>query len=214
MVKMSAKWSTHGFILLILLGHSTSQDLWDDVANAYTAIYDHYYNDGTSLTDVIPVVNNSMPMSVSMTMSLSSLNGFDAVKGQIDVSGSMLLEWNDNVVFANLELSSVSEVLIDYDKAWSPSIVLVNAVDTIKEIGDKTYKLKYLPARNIVEWHPRVLLRASCSPDVTFYPFDRQVCDFTYTAWGHTSQEIELVVNPNPWDTSGAEKNGVWEIIR
>lgn len=198
----------------MVVQHGQCQDTWTDVRTAYDEIYTHYYNDGTSLTDIVPAVDQLTPLDITMTMTLSSLNGFDAVKGQIDISGSMLLEWSDEVVFQTVLTVNVTEVLIDREKAWSPSIVLVNAVDTIKNIGDTTYKLKYLPGESKVQWQPRVLLRASCTPDVTYYPFDRQVCDFTYTAWGHTSNEIRLNVPSTGWDTSQAEKNGVWEIIR
>lgn len=211
---MDIKTALHVLILLLVVHQGQGQDAWTDTRTAYEDIYLHYYNDGTSLTDIVPVVDQSTPMYVTMTMSLSSLNGFDAVKGQMDISGSMLLEWSDEVVFQTYLFGNVTEVLIDYDKAWSPSIVLVNAVDTVKNIGDTTYKLRYLPGENKVQWQPRVLLRASCAPDVTYYPFDRQVCDFTYTAWGHTSEEIRLLVPSAEWDTSLAENNGVWKIIR
>lgn len=211
-----AKFTGFITVFVALLCRCYTQDAWTDIRIAYESLYNHYYNGGTSLTDIVPALSQDSPLQVTMAMTLSSLNGFDAVKGQIDISGSMLLEWNDEVAF-NRPLNAhtgVSEILIDYDKAWSPSIVLVNAVDTVKNIGDATYKLKYLPSQQKVQWQPRVLLRASCSPDVTYYPFDRQVCNFTYSAWGHTSSEIQLSVGSSEWDTSDAENNGVWEIIR
>lgn len=188
---------------------------YSDYRTVYQTIYDHYYNSGTSLTDIIPVTNQSKTMVVQLGMALSSLNSFDAVLGQIEISGSMRLQWEDEVVYDTYSLTSydVDYVLIDYDKAWSPSIVLVNAVDTVKNIGDTTYKLKYTPANRTVEWEPRLLLRGSCTPDVTYYPFDRQVCGFTYTAWGYYSEEITLLLMSNEWDTSGFEKNGVWQLI-
>lgn len=201
-------------VLSFQTGLSVGQDAWEDIRDAYETIYSHYYNNGTSLTDIIPLSNQDSPLVIDMSMTLTSLNSFDAVKGQIDISGSMLIKWTDDIVFGTLLFPNVSEVLIDPDKAWSPSIVLINAVDTIENIGDTTYKLKYLPQQNEVRWQPRVLLRSSCTPDVTFYPFDRQVCDFTYTAWGHTSEEIRFKVTSGEWDTSDAEDNGVWQIIR
>lgn len=188
--------------LLVITSLGVNGQTWSDYRSAYKAIYDHYYNNGTSLTDIIPINNQSTPMTIQMGMALNSLNGFDAVLGQIDISGSIKLQWNDEVIFNTYSgsLSGVDSVLIDFDKAWSPSLVLINAVDTVKNIGDTTYKLRYTTATEKVDWEPRVLLRGSCTPDVTFYPFDRQVCDFTYTAWGYMSEEIRLQIMSTEWD--------------
>lgn len=176
---------------------------WQDYRSAYYDIYNHYYNNGASLRDIIPVENQSSAIIVQLGLTLNSLNGFDAVLGQIDISGSMKLSWTDEIVFNTYTLESYiqdSSILIDYDKAWSPFMVLINAVDTVKHVGDTTYKLRYSPKEETVEWEPRVLLRGSCTPDVTFYPFDRQECDFTYTAWGYTSEEIKLQAISSEWD--------------
>jgi len=164
-------------------------------------------------------------MNVNVSITLSSLNGFDAVSGQIDISASMYLVWSDEVIEDQyldsfIAIGATLEVLMDYDKAWAPNIVLVNAVDTVKGIGDLSYMLRYTMVRESwtkkyvkVDWQPRMLLRASCTPDVTYYPFDRQVCDFTYTAWGYYSSEVKLNLLSSEWDTSAAEDNGVWRII-
>lgn len=187
---------------------------WRAIRKSYSIIYNHYYNNGTSLTDIIPVVNQNQHITVRLSMALNSLNGFDAVAGHIDISGSIKLQWLDEITFATESApSGISSILIDYDKAWTPSIVLVNAVDTIKNIGESTYKLDYNPQTGNVQWQPRILLRASCTPDVKYYPFDRQVCDFTYTAWGYSSEEIKLAVTSSEWDCSKAEDSGVWKII-
>ncbi|WAR20908.1 ACH2-like protein [Mya arenaria] len=238
---MTEKSDTRGIMMLLKLEHllilflrfllihgqygDTAATVdWATQRSIYKGIYSHYYNNGTPLADIVPVSDLANgALQVNMSMTLASLNGFDAVSGQIDISGSMLLEWEDEVVASTLVGSLLNttpgvsaDVLVDYDKAWAPNIVLVNAVDTVKDIGDTSYKLRYslaYPNTATVNWEPRILLRASCTPDVTFYPFDRQVCDFTYTAWGYLSGEITLSVTSSEWDTTAAEANGVWKII-
>jgi len=214
--------------------HSDYQHVFVLAANAgfnaqrvgYEKIFTHYYNNGTPLTDIIPLKDHTAgPMNVNVSMTMSSMNGYDAVSGQIDISASMYLVWYDEVIEDQyldsiITIGETLEVLMDYDKAWAPNIVLVNAVDTVKDIGDLSYMLRYTMVRESstkkyvkVDWHPRMLLRASCTPDVTYYPFDRQVCDLTYTAWGYFSREVKLNVLKSEWDTSAAEDNGVWKII-
>ena len=187
----------------------------------YAILYEQYYNSGTAVTDIIPVDNQDNGITVTMSMALDSLNGYDAVKGQIDISGSISLEWTDESaqlirkygIGDDFARTGSDTIIIDPDKAWTPSLVLTNAVDTVTEIGDTTYKLRYNIATEIVTWEPRVLLKASCTPDVTYYPFDRQTCFFTYTAWGFTTSEIDLAIGTSEWDTSKYESNGVWDVV-
>ena len=64
----------------------------------YEKMFTYYYNNGTPLTDIIPLKNHTAgPMNVNVSMTLSSLNGFDAVSGQIDISASVYLVWSDEV---------------------------------------------------------------------------------------------------------------------
>ena len=209
------------FILSGIFIGVLSQNKWLVAASNYAILYEQYYNSGSPVTDIIPVDNQDNGIEVTMSMTLDSLNGYDAVKGQIDVSGSISLEWMDessqliNNYGSGTDFDSAGSdiIIIDPDKAWTPSLVLINAVDTVTDIGDTTYKLRYSISTGTVTWQPRVLLRASCTPDVTYYPFDRQSCFFTYTAWGFTASEIDLKIGTREWDISNYESNGVWDVI-
>lgn len=209
-------------ILIVYVFHFikciTGQNTWSTAVANYETLYNFYDNSGTSLTDIIPLNDQTRAMEVRVGLALDSLNGYDAVKGQIDISGSISLEWTDEAsqlmaTTDRFKYFTDDIIVIDYDKAWTPSLVLLNAVDTVKNVGDTTYKLRFSMSNGTVTWRPRVLLRASCRPDVTYYPFDRQNCSFTYTAWGYTSNEIDLRVTRDEWDTSSYEPNGVWDII-
>ena len=215
-------WTVLSFILSILFTCVLCQNTWLVAASNYAILYEQYYNSGTSVTDIIPVDNQNNGIEVTMSLSLDSLNGYDAVKGQIDISGSISLQWVDESAQlinnygsgSDFDQAGSDKIIIDPDKAWTPSLVLINAVDTVTDIGDTTYKLRYSISTETVTWEPRVLLRASCSPDVTYYPFDRQSCFFTYTAWGFTTSEIDLRIGISEWDISKYESNGVWDVVR
>ena len=201
--------------------------MWSAQRLAYKAIYEHYYNSGVTLTSIVPLLNESNgALHINISMSMTSLNGFDAVSGLIDISGEMYLEWFDEVVADEyvsslLNVGDSLDILIEYDKAWTPNLVLVNDIKSVRDIGEESYLLWYelsYPSATEkiakVSWRPRFLLQASCSPDVTYYPFDRQECDFTFTAWGYRSPFVTLNILTSEWDTSAAQDNGVWKIVR
>jgi len=116
---------------------------------AYKALYEHYYNSGVKLNSIVPLLNESNgALQINISMSLDSLNEFDAVSGLIDVSGDMYLEWFDEIVADQVMTSFMNvgdemELYIEYDKAWVPNMVLVNDVDSVNAIGDETYRLRY-----------------------------------------------------------------------
>ena len=204
------------FLLICTTKNAEGVNTWAATKDNYVALYNFYYNNGISLTDILPVQTQDDGIEINMSVALDSVNGFDAVKGQIEISGSVYLEWTDETLtIASIDPTNPSDdiLTIDPGKIWTPSIVLLNAVDTVSNIGDTTYKLRFNVTDGTVTWQPRVLLKASCSPDVKYYPFDRQSCSFTYSAWGYATSEINLNVLSNEWDLRNYEDNGVWDIV-
>ena len=43
-----------------------------------------------------------------------------------------------------------------------------------------------------VEWEQPRMFTTHCRVDITFYPFDTQLCHIKLTSWGYTTDEIEL----------------------
>lgn len=43
-----------------------------------------------------------------------------------------------------------------------------------------------------VEWEQPRMFNTHCRVDITFYPFDTQLCHIKLTSWGYTTDEIEL----------------------
>ena len=104
-------------------------------------------------------------------------------------------------------------MLISPGSIWTPTVVLLNAVDTIEKVGDPAYKVRYQVSEGRAKWQPRTLLKASCKPDVRYYPFDRQECSFTYTPWGYTSGEVYVEQAQSDWYLCDYTPNGIWTLI-
>ena len=43
-----------------------------------------------------------------------------------------------------------------------------------------------------VFWFPHSIFKATCSVDVTNFPFDEQKCHMAFGSWTHNSKEIDL----------------------
>ncbi|OWF50181.1 Neuronal acetylcholine receptor subunit alpha-6 [Mizuhopecten yessoensis] len=62
-----------------------------------------------------------------------------------------------------------------------------------------------------ITWTPSGIYKTLCETDVTFYPFDTQVCDLTISTWGYTASEISLYMASSPLDFTHFTENGEWE---
>ncbi|KAK3610991.1 hypothetical protein CHS0354_017868 [Potamilus streckersoni] len=153
-------------------------------------------------------------------MALYSLGEFDAVNGLIEFAGALSMNWTDEIpeiLGLTANVSAGTSMLWPSDSIWTPDIVLLNAVDTIEKLGSSTYMVRITVQTSSqpveISWQPRVVVRASCSADVTYFPFDRQICSFTYTPWNYLASEVTLEISSSSWDLTSYEENGAWTVI-
>ena len=53
-------------------------------------------------------------------------------------------------------------------------------------------------ADGIMTWEPPGVLTTYCDVDVTYYPFDTQLCRVEVTSWSYTLTEVDLhAVDPD-----------------
>ena len=192
----------------------------DQIQN-YVDLISLYSINNISTKDFLPISDLSSPINVTVDMTMFALNDFDEIAGNVEVAGVLEMSWRDEIALANTGsgfggfIYSVEKpsFLVPYNKIWTPKLVLSNSVDSISAIGDSAYMCRFHMDTYLVEWSPRMLIRGACSPDVTFYPFDRQSCVFTLVPWGYHSDEILLTNNKSWWDRSSYEENGEWTIV-
>ena len=192
----------------------------DQIQN-YVDLISLYSVNNISTKDFIPLSDLSSPMNVTVDMTMFALNDFNEIAGNVELTGVLQMSWRDEIALANTVSGfsgftySVNRTsfLVPHHKIWTPKLVLSNSVDSISAIGDSAYMCRFHMDTYLVQWSPRMLIRGACSPDVTFYPFDRQSCVFTFVAWGYHSDEILLSNSKSSWDLSSYEENGEWKIV-
>ncbi|KAL3870002.1 hypothetical protein ACJMK2_042655 [Sinanodonta woodiana] len=199
-------------LLALFVGAHTYER--NDVTNILYEM-DTIYNKNKDLRTVVPNDGYGDPLNVTMTMFIYSINGFYAVSGQMEIAVSLNLVWYDYNLYKKINSSSiknVSYVTVFYSRIWTPNFVLLNDVQSVERINSESYYVTYSPKDGKVTWNPRIILKGSCSPNMTYFPFDRQECSFIFSAWEHDTSQIKLVTPVSSWDTSMYEGNGVWEI--
>lgn len=184
--------------------------LYDEAKVIYTALYSDYTFGVNGVYDsVVPQLGSSQPLDVNLEMKLYSLSGIDAVAGSIQLIAALKMEWQDNTISTG---DPGNTLHVDYRRLWTPVIVLMNSADSIKRVGDETYKVRYNPTTATVTWQPRLIVDAACNTNVQFFPFDQQECSLTFIPWFQDKNKITLHVLSNEWDLLDYSVNGVWTI--
>ena len=55
-------------------------------------------------------------------------------------------------------------------------------------------------------------INAECSPDMTYFPFDKQNCELTVRTASHNVDKVMLHVLSSTWDMSGYQESNSWEV--
>jgi len=64
-----------------------------------------------------------------------------------------------------------------------------------------------------VFWSPPTKLHSRCKIDVSFFPFDDQLCTLKFGSWTYSGLQVDLVSKAPEVDLTNYMKNGEWEII-
>ncbi|XP_052688387.1 acetylcholine receptor subunit alpha-like [Crassostrea angulata] len=97
------------------------------------------------------------------------------------------------------------------DQLWKPTIVLSNSVESLKELGDKSYRIRIDNDGNH-EWQVGIVSKTACSIDITYYPFDKQSCNITFNPWGYTIDQIDFITPDMSVDLTHYQENVEWTI--
>ena len=64
-----------------------------------------------------------------------------------------------------------------------------------------------------VFWPPPAKFRSSCTVDITYFPFDDQVCKMKFGSWAYDGLQVDLVNRSTFVDLSNYVYSGEWELL-
>ena len=68
-------------------------------------------------------------------------------------------------------------------------------------------------ANGSVSWTPFLALQTTCNFDLTYFPFDKQMCQIILMNWIYNSQQLNLTLSSTPVLFDYYSPNSVWRLL-
>ncbi|XP_043946390.1 neuronal acetylcholine receptor subunit alpha-4 [Protopterus annectens] len=159
-----------------------------------------------------PVANISDVVLVRFGLSIAQLIDVDEKNQMMTTNVWVKQEWHDyKLRWDPLEYDNVTSIRIPSELIWRPDIVLYNNADGDFAITHLTKAHLFHDGR--IKWMPPAIYKSSCNIDVTFFPFDQQVCKMKFGSWTYDKAKIDLVSMHSHVDQMDYWESGEWVIV-
>ncbi|XP_052280457.1 neuronal acetylcholine receptor subunit alpha-10-like [Dreissena polymorpha] len=160
-----------------------------------------------------PVFNAAQPVNVTIGITLTQI--FDVDERNQVIATSIWLDqgWRDEkLIWDPEEYNGLKVFRMPCASIWRPDIVLYNSADDYNSGYMQALAMVHSDGR--VFWPPIVKYRSTCNIDITYFPFDDQICKLKLGSWAYDGFQVELFPKENPIDLTNFVSNGEWELIK
>ena len=170
-------------------------------------------------TSTRPATSTHKAVVVEFDMILNKIVKLDIREQVLVINVKTLLRWYDPQLAWNMsEWNRTNYLNIPRSNIWVPDIMLYNTARDESKAPDDMYKSKVqVDHRGLASWAASVTLKASCSIDIKWFPFDSQSCTLTFGSQSYTRSRLDLKFRKQP-KNPGAVKgpyhynNGDWDL--
>ncbi|KAF8367388.1 acr-11 [Pristionchus pacificus] len=198
----------------VVKGSSHETKLFNDLLNGYNPMER-------------PVENATEALVVNIKFYLQQILDVDEKNQLVSINAWLSYGWRDYKLGWNPDdYGGIQDIRFPgtSDHIWKPDILLYNSA---AEDFDSTYKSNLLVySTGDVTWIPPGVLKFVCSTiDVTWFPFDDQVCQLKFGSWTFHGFAIDLQIDAemvggvkptyvdNAMDLSTYVENGEWLLM-
>ncbi|KAK6731432.1 hypothetical protein RB195_007727 [Necator americanus] len=167
-----------------------------------------------------PVANASQPLVVKIKMFLQQILDVDEKNQLVSVNAWLSYTWQDyNLIWDPAKYEGIQDIRFpgSADHIWRPDILLYNSA---AEDFDSTFKSNLLVySTGDVNWIPPGVLKFVCKLDVTWFPFDDQICYLKFGSWTFHGYALDLQIDTDntnsshSMDLSTYVVNGEWIVV-
>jgi hypothetical protein len=160
-----------------------------------------------------PLEDQSRAVHVNISLILTAMNGLDTVSGELTTTGALMCTWkDDHLGWDPMTNGGIHSVVVPQYSIWKPVVVVGNPTRQIIAFGHDQDEFLYARVTHdgTVTWNPSGVIHTACSVDVTYFPFDIQICSVWFAPWGYPSTEVYLNPSHANMNLTFLETNSEW----
>ena len=165
-----------------------------------------------SNVNIRPVLSQSHPVQVNVSLFLVYTQEFDEVKGILGLTGLVRVQWRDDTVSWDPWKSKIYSLTYMNDPFWKPSFPIGNSYDGTNYIN-KNNMIKRVVYNGDMYWTAAENVQVTCEADVSKYPFDTHECFLWIVPFGYQESEISVSHLEGHVRTDWHTPHKIWELV-
>ncbi|XP_050390757.2 acetylcholine receptor subunit alpha-like 1 isoform X3 [Patella vulgata] len=139
---------------------------------------------------VIPVNDETGPVTVGLGLRLTGLISMDVKSGQLDVNAMLQQKWVDGRLRWNSsDYGDIKTLAIPASDLWKPDIILYNGIGEEQAFHDDTILLEHTGK---LRWIRSLRMQVRCDLNLATFPFDNQTCKFKFGSSIHHMHTLNM----------------------
>ncbi|XP_032230356.1 neuronal acetylcholine receptor subunit alpha-2 isoform X3 [Nematostella vectensis] len=197
------------FLIVVCIVPDSQQD--DNELRLIKDLFFRGYN-----KNVRPVEDKSMPVEVKFGIAYTQV--VDLIeKDQVLISNIWVrMNWNNHLLRWNAsEYGGIDKLNISPTLMWLPDIVLHNNAEENVPAGT-LYQFKtkvQLFNDGLCVWYAPTIIQSGCNIDITYFPFDDQLCELKFGSWTYNGLEVNIVQMLDQADLKFYMKSSEFQLI-
>uniref|UniRef100_A0A1I8BSG2 Neur_chan_LBD domain-containing protein n=1 Tax=Meloidogyne hapla TaxID=6305 RepID=A0A1I8BSG2_MELHA len=157
-----------------------------------------------------PVQNHTEAVKVSLRLYLQQIVDVDEKNQVLTVVLWEEFRWFDyKMRWDPREYGGIKKIRFPTGTLWRPDVLLFNSAD---ENFDARFDVNFVVNNDgSILYSPPAIIKSSCRIDITWFPFDEQLCLLKFGPWTHQRYALDLCIDGE--DTIYYVPNGEWDLI-
>ncbi|KAK7474162.1 hypothetical protein BaRGS_00034622 [Batillaria attramentaria] len=156
-----------------------------------------------------PVLDPNTTTNITYTLVITAVHELDEMHQTLVHSSYLSLSWMDQLlVWDPGQYGDIRWLEVPTEMIWTPNLMFVNSASDKRSLEPDMSRFAFINSSGRVVSAPFAVRTTSCSMDITFYPFDSQVCVVTLESWSSPESEMNVTdaeVKLDEWYTANSE---------
>ena len=176
-------------------------------------LYTELFTTNNYTKQLIPICQNGGNVTVKLGTALRQVINVNEREQIVTINIWFRMGWNDcRLKWNSTNYNGITSFNVPYQSLWIPDITLYDsAAEEIMMPGREDYKATIYSDGSVSYNFPTVL-KSVCRIDVTYFPFDTQVCKLTFGSWTYHGFELDVIKRSESGDLDNYIEHNEWKV--